>query len=461
MAWVSSSRIAAVFIALSAVEASAQDASSPKASGGVSVLPTIDVIATTPLSGSGVDVDKVPAAVTIIDSQEIEREKSPNIVKSLSQQTPSVDVQEVAGNPFQPDVLFRGFDASPVSGTPQGLAVYQNGVRINEAFGDNVNWDFIPTVAVRSMDVISNNPAFGLNALGGAISVQMKDGFTFQGTSIDVMGGSYGRIQSSLQWGKQVGPWATYVAVEGAHDDGYRQFGSSNVRRFYGDIGYKTDSGEFHINVGAADDSFGAAATSPIELLNQNWSNVYTTPQTSTNQVAYVNATADVRVTPTWSLQANAHVRSFYQSTQDGNPTDAQPCDPSQGGATGSSASTIRSLPPTGLMDNSSSIRFRPARPSARSTTHTRRRPAPARLCRGPTPTSCSATTIISSSARASTTASPISARARSSEPSNPITSSPATASISDPRATRSPTARSRCARPTPIRASTRSTPST
>ncbi len=59
-------------------------------------------------------------------------------------------MQEVAGNPFQPDFYFRGFDASPVSGTPQGLAVYQNGVRINEAFGDTVNWDLIPTSAVKS-----------------------------------------------------------------------------------------------------------------------------------------------------------------------------------------------------------------------------------------------------------------------------------------------------------------------
>ena len=127
----------------------------------------------------------------------------------------------------------------------------------------------------------------------------------------------------------------------------------------------------------------------------------------------------------------------------------------------GSSASTARPLPPTGSTDNNSSITFRPARHSARSTTRTRRRRAPARPCKGPTPTSCSATIIISSSARASTTASRISARARSSEPSNPITSSPATASISDRRATRCPTAPSRSARPTPIPASTRSTPTT
>ncbi|MGR9960588.1 TonB-dependent receptor plug domain-containing protein, partial [Escherichia coli] len=91
----------------------------------------------------------------------------------------------VAGNPFQPNVEFRGFVASPVAGTPQGLAVYQNGVRINEAFGDTVNWDLIPTAAIRSVSVVTNNPAFGLNALGGAVNVQMKDGFNYRGAEID------------------------------------------------------------------------------------------------------------------------------------------------------------------------------------------------------------------------------------------------------------------------------------
>ncbi len=298
----------------------------PANSSGAVVLPTIEIFATTPLSGTGVDIDKVPAGVTVIDAQQIERTQSPSVVKALAQQTPGVDVQDVSGNPFQPDVYFRGFDASPVSGTPQGLAVYQNGVRINEAFGDSVNWDLIPTVAVRSIDVISNNPAFGLNALGGALSVQMKDGFGFQGTTIDVMGGSYGRLQSSLQWGKQVGDYATYVAIEGAQDNGYRDDSASQIRRFYGDIGYKGDSAEFHLNVGGADNYFGATAAAPAELLAQSWSSVYTTPQSSSNQVGYVNATATVNATPTWTIQGAMHFRSFYQSTLDGNSTNVEPC---------------------------------------------------------------------------------------------------------------------------------------
>ncbi len=234
---------------------------------------------------------------------------------------------KVAGNPFQPDVQFRGFVASPVSGTPQGLAVYQNGVRINEAFGDTVNWDLIPTTAIKSVNIVTNNPAFGLNALGGAVDVQMKDGFGYHGAEIDTMGGSYGRIQSSLQWGKQIDDFAVYGAFEGLHDDGFRNFSASNVRRFYGDIGVRNDTSEFHVNMGVADNDFGAAATVPVELLQQYWGATYTTPQTSTNKVGYVNLTGKVEVSPTWTIDGIAHVRIFNQNTQDGNPTDTQPCD--------------------------------------------------------------------------------------------------------------------------------------
>lgn len=289
-------------------------------------LPTIDVFATTPLIGGGLEIDKVPANVTVVDLDKIEAAQSLNIADALRQRVPSVNISEVSGNSFQPDVEFRGFVASPVAGTPQGLAVYQNGVRINEAFGDNVNWDLIPTAAIRSVGVATNNPAFGLNALGGAINIQMKDGFTYQGAEINTMGGSYGRIQSSAQWGKQIDNVAVYGAFEGLRDGGFRDFSPANIRRFYGDVGYKTDSGEFHVNMGAADNNFGAAATVPVELLQQRWSNDYTTPQTSRNQVAYLNLTGKVDATPTWTLEGNAHVRAFNQRTQDGNPTGTQPC---------------------------------------------------------------------------------------------------------------------------------------
>ncbi len=300
--------------------------SSPRATRRVRAIPVVPVYPTTPLPGGDIEADKTPASVNVVDANQIKQTESLNISDALVKYVPGIIVSEVAGNPFQPDVQFRGFVASPVSGTPQGLAVYQNGVRINEAFGDTVNWDLIPTSAIQSVSVVTNNPAFGLNALGGAVDVQMKDGFKYHGAEIDTMGGSFGRIQSSLQWGKQVDDFAVYGALEGLHDDGFRNFSASNVRRFYGDIGARNDQAEFHLNMGVADNDFGAAATVPAELLQQYWGATYTTPQTSTNKVGYVNLTGKVEVSPTWTLDGIVHARVFDQKTQDGNPTGTQPC---------------------------------------------------------------------------------------------------------------------------------------
>ncbi len=290
--------------------------------------PVVYVYTTAPVAGtsSSIDVDKVPASVNFIDAQGVARTGSLNIADALVQQVPGITVNEVAGNPFQPDVQFRGFVASPVAGTPQGLAVYQNGVRINEAFGDTVNWDLIPTAAIRSVSVVTNNPAFGLNALGGAVNVQMKDGFNYHGAEINTMGGSFGRIQSSAQWGRQVDNFAVYGALEGLHDGGFRNFSPSDVRRFYGDVGYKNDTSQFHLNMGVADNKFGAATTVPVELLQQYWGATYTTPQITANRVGYVNLTGEVEATPTWTIQGAAHVRIFDQKTMDANPTGTQPC---------------------------------------------------------------------------------------------------------------------------------------
>lgn len=288
----------------------------------VYVYPT----APTPTVGSGMDVDKVSAAVNAVGAGQIARTGSLNIADALQQQVPGIIISDTTGNPFMPDIQFRGFVASPVAGTPQGLAVYQNGVRINEAFGDTVNWDLIPTAAIRSVTVVTNNPAFGLNALGGAVNVQMKDGFNYKGAEINTMGGSFGRIQSSAQYGKQIDNFSVYGALEGVRDNGYRNFSESAIRRFYGDVGYRTDSSEFHLNVGVAKNNFGAAAAVPIELLQKYWGATYTTPQTTDNRVAYANLTGKVEATPTWTIEGSARVREFRQKTVDGNPTETAPC---------------------------------------------------------------------------------------------------------------------------------------
>jgi outer membrane receptor protein involved in Fe transport len=292
-------------------------------------VPRLRVYPTTPLAtpSTALAVDKVPSSINFVDSRQIQRTESLNVTDALQHYVPAVNISEVAGNPFQPSVEFRGFVGSPVAGTPQGLAVYQNGVRINEAFGDTVNWDLIPTTAIKSIAVVTNNPVFGLNALGGAVTVQMKDGFGYQGAELNTMGGSYNRLQSSAQWGKLIDNFAVYGALEGVRDDGFRNFSPTEIKRFYSDVGYRSENAEFHLNMGLADNKFGATATVPIELLQQYWGATYTSPQTTDNQVAYLNLTGKVEASPTWTIEGIAHVRAFGQQVLDGNPSGARPCD--------------------------------------------------------------------------------------------------------------------------------------
>jgi iron complex outermembrane receptor protein len=244
------------------------------------------------------------------------------------QRVPSVYINDNAGNPFQPDIQYRGFTASPVVGVPQGLAVYQNGVRVNEVFGDTVNWDFIPEKAIRRLDVLPNNPIFGLNALGGAISIEMKNGFNYQGAEAELMGGSFWRRSATAQVGVRKDNVAAYFFADAQNDNGWRDSSPSELRRFYGDVGVLGEASEFHINFTGASNFFGAAAATPIEMVQQRWGAVYTTPQTYKNQLAFINTTGSVQLSDTLSLKGNLYFRGFWQTHVDGNTSDVVACDP-------------------------------------------------------------------------------------------------------------------------------------
>ncbi|HEX4095535.1 MAG TPA: Plug domain-containing protein, partial [Caulobacteraceae bacterium] len=272
------------------------------------VVGEIVVVARTPLASPDADAAEVPASVEDLSAADIARQGSQNLAEVLLQRIPSVTINSETGNDFEPDVQFRGFVATPLSGVPEGVAVYQNGVRINEAFGDNVRWDFIPTVAIDDLQVITNNPAFGLNALGGAIDMRMKDGFGFHGLQSEVSGGSFGRAEDSTEWGVQAGKEAAYLALEVSHDDGWRAFSPSTIRRLYGDVGYKGARAELHLNVTAADNYFGAAAAAPIQLIQQNYGSVFTTPQSDHNEMAMVSLRGTYRASEALSLDGQLYV---------------------------------------------------------------------------------------------------------------------------------------------------------
>src|ERR1700719_114132 len=216
-----------------------------------------------------IDRDKVPSNTQVLTSADFSHTQSTNLLDSLARGLPGVSLGDQSGNAFQRDLNYRGFNASPVQGTPQGIAVYQNGVRVNESWGDIVNWDFIPEKAINRLSLVPNNPVFGLNAIGGALSIEMKNGFTYQGAEVEGVFGSYGRRQGSVQAGMQNGNFSAYGAFDAINDNGWRDFSSSSqLRRMYLDVGARNDQNEFHVNFTGADNRLGATVATPVELLN-------------------------------------------------------------------------------------------------------------------------------------------------------------------------------------------------
>jgi iron complex outermembrane receptor protein len=322
-------------------------------------LPEISVVSTTPLAGgrsnrarstgggttqrsagslrsedssdgvgakAGVDRDKIPAMVETISAEDIARVHSQNLTDTLMQRVPGVATSDIQGNGFVQDLRFRGFAASPLQGTPQGIAVYMNGIRINEAFGDTVNWDLIPTNAVSRADVFTNNPLFGLNALGGAVNIQMKNGFTWQGLEAEMTGGSFGRATGAVQYGGRQGNASVYAAAQGVNDDGWRYQSPSRIARLYTDLGWQTDRSELHLIATGASNSFGVVGPTPTQLIDQDYRSIYTWPQTTRNDMGLIALNGNFDVARNWSVQSNVYVRKFNQAHVDGNDADVEAC---------------------------------------------------------------------------------------------------------------------------------------
>ncbi|MCW2245340.1 outer membrane receptor protein involved in Fe transport [Azospirillum fermentarium] len=296
------------------------------ADAGAVELPGLEVTAA-PLAGPGVEADKVPVNLRRLDAADMAARGAPDLLGTLERRVPGVNLNEAQNNPFQPDVQFRGFTASPLVGNAQGLAVYQNGVRVNEVFGDTVNMDLIPDIAIADTDVMSNTPAFGLNALGGALNLHMKDGFTNQGGQLVLQGGSFGRWQGAAEYGQQVGNVAAYAAVQALHEDGWRQHSPSTLRQMYGDIGWRGSRGEAHLNLTAADNSLTGNGPAPVELVAAARSHVFTYPDRTENRLIMPSVNATVEVTDTVSLQAMGYVRHYRRNTLNGDTVDAEACE--------------------------------------------------------------------------------------------------------------------------------------
>jgi len=87
-------------------------------------LPRVEVVGATPLPGLGTPLFQVPSNVQTFGAGELGRQRTGGVAEFLNLNANSVSLNSPTGNAFQPDVSFRGFTASALLGTPQGLSVF-------------------------------------------------------------------------------------------------------------------------------------------------------------------------------------------------------------------------------------------------------------------------------------------------------------------------------------------------
>lgn len=287
----------------------------------------IVVIGRAPVLGLGIDQDKIPANVRVFGGDRMRRGGSSNFLGTLEEGAGSLALAHAQNNPFQPNITYRGFEASPLNGVAQGMAVYVNGVRFNQPFGDTVNWDLLPDIAVERMNLEGTNAVFGLNALGGSLSLQMKDGFTHEGLELEMLGGMLGRVRGSFQFGMNANGYSFYIGGSGLTEDGWRDHSPSDLRQIYADVGWRSERGEVHFNFTGADNDLTGNGTTPIELLQVRRAAVFTHPDNTRNKYYKFALSGTYNVTDDTLVQFTSYYGDFTQNTLNGDAAEAEGCE--------------------------------------------------------------------------------------------------------------------------------------
>jgi outer membrane receptor protein involved in Fe transport len=273
----------------------------------------VEVVAATPLAGANLSADQIPGPVQTATAADVVTSGALNLADFMNRRLNGVFLNDMAGSSFQSDVNFRGYTASPILGTPEGISVYLDGVRQNQPFGDIVSWDLIPKNAISEVTMLpGSDPVFGLNTLGGALSMRTKDGVTDPGVAITATYGASGRkeVQGEYGGGRATG-FNWFLAGTGFHESGWRIASPSDVKQGFVKLGWRTNMTDVALTTGYAYNSLGANALQDYRLLAANYASGYTFPDVTGNRSPWFNLTLRRTFNAAWAFSGNAWYRNI------------------------------------------------------------------------------------------------------------------------------------------------------
>lgn len=287
----------------------------------------ISIHGQTPISPHGNEYYLL-GTVQQIDSDTINRSNAMSLTEQMNSSLASLNINDVQNNPFQPDVQYRGFTASPLLGLPQGLSVYLNGVRFNEPFGDTVNWDLLSLSSIENVTLFSgSNPIFGQNTLGGALSLTSKNGFDIEHNEVSIQMGSFGQKQVNVQLGGSNEQWAYYINANRYQEDGWRDGSPSDIKQLLVNLSYRSPNLITDLFIAANDNKMVGNGAVPIELLSEQSSTaIYTQPDQTKTQLGMIGLNFQTNLSNNYSLNGNMYYRQNKIASINGDDSDYLPC---------------------------------------------------------------------------------------------------------------------------------------
>ncbi|MGQ2965919.1 TonB-dependent receptor plug domain-containing protein, partial [Methylophilus sp.] len=282
----------------------------------------VEVFSATPLKGIGLPLHKVPANVQIANPAAINNQVGVSIADYMNNNMQGVTVTELGGNPWQPEINFRGYSASSLLGNPQGLSTYVDGVRVNEPFGDVTSWDKIPNFAIGDMQLIpGSNPLYGLNTLGGAIAVQTKNGRDHQGAALEYEAGSWGRQRALAEYGgvSKDGSVDYLIGFQHTTEDGWRKYSPSHVNQLFAKTGWQNETTKLELTYIGADNKLIGNGLTPEFLLSGDRDQIHTRPDATNNYSHFLALNASHWLSNDTMLSGNVYYKKSNRRTKNGD----------------------------------------------------------------------------------------------------------------------------------------------
>ena len=283
---------------------------------------TINVYSATPLPSLGLPLNIIPANIQIATPKAINAQSGVSLADYMSTNMQSVSVTEMGGNPWQPEVTFRGYSASPLLGMPQGMSTFVDGVRVNEPFGDVTLWDKIPNFAIGGMQLVpGSNPMYGLNTLGGAIAIQTKSGRQAQGVGIEAEYGSWNRQRALVEYGgvSKDGSMDFYIGHQTTKEDGWRQFSPSHLNQTFAKTGWQSEKTKLDLSYIGTDNKLIGNGFTPEHMLSGDRDQIHTRPDWTNNYYHHLALNGSHWVNNDVMLSGNAYYRKSNRHTKNGD----------------------------------------------------------------------------------------------------------------------------------------------